>query len=138
MPPQTRLDKDERAVVRKQGGTGYQEPFRLIILAGVAAGFVSMFVLRHAPPAIGGSKLAVIIVAPLFLIFGFPGYAPFAVAYAILYCMRIQPLKKVLGFDPKKRNQAADVIFCFYELRITSTQLIRGYQSDAPQYRLKD
>jgi len=36
-----------------------------------------------------------------------------------------------VSFDPKKQNRAEGVIFSFYELRITRTELIRGYEENA-------
>ena len=45
--------------------------------------------------------------------------------------------KKVVSFDPKKQNRAEGVIFSFYELRITRTELIRGYEENAQRIPLQ-
>jgi len=45
--------------------------------------------------------------------------------------------KKLVGFDSKKQNRAEGVIFSFYELRITRTELIRGYQENAQRIPLQ-
>jgi hypothetical protein len=45
--------------------------------------------------------------------------------------------KKVVSFDPKKQNRAEGVIFWFYELRITRTELIRGYEENAQRIPLQ-
>jgi hypothetical protein len=44
--------------------------------------------------------------------------------------------KKVVDFNPRKRNRAQGVIFSFYELRITRTELIRGYEENAQRIPL--
>lgn len=45
--------------------------------------------------------------------------------------------KKVVDFDPREQNRAEGVIFSFYELRITRTELIRGYDEDAQRIPLR-
>ena len=45
-------------------------------------------------------------------------------------------VKKVVGFDPRDQNRAEGVIFSFYELRISRTELIKGYQENAQRIRL--
>ncbi|MGH3557711.1 MAG: hypothetical protein ACRDUT_03475 [Mycobacterium sp.] len=40
-------------------------------------------------------------------------------------------VKKVVGFDPREQNRAEGVIYHFYELRITRTELIKGYGTGA-------
>ena len=45
--------------------------------------------------------------------------------------------KKVVDFNPRKQNLAQGVIFSFYELRITRTELIRGYQENAQRIPLR-
>lgn len=46
-------------------------------------------------------------------------------------------VKKVVGLDPREQDRAEGVIFSFYELRITRTELIRGYEKDAPRIPLE-
>src|SRR6478609_1011161 len=45
--------------------------------------------------------------------------------------------KKVGAFNPRKQNIAQGVIFSFYELRITRTELIRGYEENAQRIPLQ-
>jgi hypothetical protein len=45
--------------------------------------------------------------------------------------------KKVVDFNPRKQNRAQGVIFSFYELRITRTELIRGYEENAQRIPLQ-
>ena len=45
--------------------------------------------------------------------------------------------KKVVGFDPREQNRAEGVIFWFYELRITRTELIKGYEKNAQRIPLR-
>ncbi len=45
--------------------------------------------------------------------------------------------KKVVAFNPRKQNRAQGVIFWFYELRITRTELIRGYEQNAQRIPLR-
>jgi hypothetical protein len=45
--------------------------------------------------------------------------------------------KKVMGSNPRKQNRAEGVIFWFYELRITRTELIRGYEENAQRIPLQ-
>jgi hypothetical protein len=40
-------------------------------------------------------------------------------------------VKKVVGFDPREHNRAEGVIYHFYELRITRTELIKAYGTGA-------
>ena len=42
-----------------------------------------------------------------------------------------------MSFDPKKQNRAEGVLFSFYELRITRTELIRGYEENAQRNPLQ-
>ncbi|OBI47431.1 hypothetical protein A5707_19290 [Mycobacterium kyorinense] len=46
-------------------------------------------------------------------------------------------IKKEVGFDPTEQNRAEGVIYDFYELRITRTELIRGYGPGAPRIPLQ-
>jgi hypothetical protein len=46
-------------------------------------------------------------------------------------------VKKVVGFNPRKQNRPEGVIFSFYELRITRTELIKGYEENARRIRLQ-
>ena len=45
--------------------------------------------------------------------------------------------KKVIDFNPRKQNRAQGVIFSFYELRMTRTELIRGYEENAQRIPLQ-
>jgi hypothetical protein len=45
--------------------------------------------------------------------------------------------KKVVDFNPRKQNRAEGVIFSFYELRLTRTELIRGYEENAQRIPLQ-
>ncbi|MCV7398814.1 hypothetical protein H7K24_01430 [Mycobacterium fragae] len=44
--------------------------------------------------------------------------------------------KKDFGFDPRKQNRAEGVIFWFHELRLTRTELIKGYEENAQRIPL--
>jgi hypothetical protein len=44
---------------------------------------------------------------------------------------------KVLSFDQREQNRAEGVIYHFYKLRITRTELIKGYDTDAPRIPLR-
>jgi hypothetical protein len=46
-------------------------------------------------------------------------------------------VKKVVGVDPREQNSAEGVIFWFYELRITRTELIKGYEKNAQRIPLR-
>ncbi len=46
-------------------------------------------------------------------------------------------VKKVVGFNPRKPNRAEGVIFSFYQLRVTRTELIQGYEENARRIRLQ-
>jgi hypothetical protein len=60
---------------------------------------------------------------------------PLLIPQNIRYYKHRAAAKKVVSFDPKKQNRAEGVIFSFYELRITRTQLIRGYEESAQRIR---
>jgi ribosomal protein S27E len=123
---QYQLDRREMKVVRRETDPGFKVISWALMFGGVAGGFVSMYLL-HAPSH-GGKGV--------FLIYGFPGYAPFM---ALIYLFAYLPgaaVKKALGFDPKKQNRAEGVIYHFYELRLSRTELIRGYGTDAPRIPL--
>jgi hypothetical protein len=45
--------------------------------------------------------------------------------------------KKLIDFDPRELNRAQGVIFSFHELRITRTELIRGYEENAQRIPLR-
>jgi hypothetical protein len=45
--------------------------------------------------------------------------------------------KKLVDFNPRKQNRAQGVIFSFQELRITRTELIRGYEENAQRIPLR-
>lgn len=117
----------EIAVARRARGAGWWVTFALIWYIAVVAGFISMVALH---PAHGGGKAIV-------LIYGFPGFAPFVALYLIFYYQEISAFKKVLGFNPTKQNRAEGIIYWFYELRITKTELIKGYAKDAPRIPLR-
>jgi hypothetical protein len=46
-------------------------------------------------------------------------------------------VKKLVGFDPREQNRAEGVIFWFHELRITRTELIKGYEENARRIPLR-
>ncbi len=46
-------------------------------------------------------------------------------------------VKKVVGFNPSEQNSAEGVIFWFYDLRITKTELIKGYEKNAQRIPLR-
>jgi hypothetical protein len=125
--PKSPLNKEEMAVVRSETGPGFLVANWLILFASVVGGMASM-VAFHAPH--GGGKGA-------FIIYGFPGYAPFLALYALLVYSPIAAVRKVLGFDPRKQNRAEGVIYHFYELRLTRTELIKGYGTDAMRIPLR-
>jgi hypothetical protein len=45
--------------------------------------------------------------------------------------------KKLVAFNPREQNRAQGVIFSFHELRLTRTELIRGYEKDAQRIPLR-
>jgi hypothetical protein len=55
----------------------------------------------------------------------------------IRYVKHRAAAKKVVDFNPRKQNLAQGVIFSFYELRITRTELIRGYEENAQRIPLR-
>jgi hypothetical protein len=59
------------------------------------------------------------------------------VLWCFAYYMHRAAVKKVVGFNPRKRNREEGVIFSFYELRITRTELIKGYEENARRIRLQ-
>lgn len=52
------------------------------------------------------------------------------------YFRRRAALKNVVGFNPREQNRKEGVIFAFYELRITRTELIKGYGEGASRIPL--
>jgi hypothetical protein len=56
---------------------------------------------------------------------------------SIRYYKHRAAAKKVVDFNPRKQNRAQGVIFAFYELRITRTELIRGYEENAQRIPLR-
>ncbi|BBY05019.1 hypothetical protein MNVI_03370 [Mycobacterium noviomagense] len=82
MPPQSR--KQERAMRRQQAGLGYKLALGLTAVAAIVGGFVSM-VIFHAPLFIGGRLGFLLGGWLIFLIYGGPGFAPFAALYLILW-----------------------------------------------------
>lgn len=46
-------------------------------------------------------------------------------------------IRKVVGFDPREQNRAEGVICDFYELRLSRTELIQGYGTDARRIPLQ-
>jgi hypothetical protein len=62
---------------------------------------------------------------------------PFVLAQNIRYFKHRAAAKKVLRFNPKKQNRTEGVIFSFYELRLTRTELIRGYEENAQRIPLR-
>ena len=55
----------------------------------------------------------------------------------IRYLKHRAAAKKVVDFNPRKQNRAQGVIFSFYELRITRTELIKGYEENAQRIPLR-
>jgi hypothetical protein len=45
--------------------------------------------------------------------------------------------KNAVGINPKKQDRAEGVIFSFHDLRITRTELIRGYEENAQRIPLR-
>jgi hypothetical protein len=45
--------------------------------------------------------------------------------------------KKVVAVNPREQNRAQGVIFSFHELRLTRTELIRGYEENAQRIPLR-
>jgi hypothetical protein len=45
--------------------------------------------------------------------------------------------KKLVPFNPREQNRAQGVIFSFHELRLTRTELIRGYEENAQRIPLR-
>jgi hypothetical protein len=57
--------------------------------------------------------------------------------WCFAYCKHRAAVKKVVGFKPRDQNRADGVIFSFYELRITRTELIKGYEENAQRIPLR-
>jgi len=70
----------------------------------------------------GGGLVGLIFVALKLLLLAFWCFAHYKQRAAV---------KKVVGFDPREHNRAEGVIYHFYELRITRTELIKGYGTGA-------
>jgi hypothetical protein len=87
--------------------------------------------LRAQVTSLSGSMLRVFLVC-CFL--GLGAFLPPLWCFAF-YRQRVA-VKEVVGFDPGEQNRADGVVFWFYELRLTRTELIRGYQADAPRIPL--
>jgi hypothetical protein len=70
-----------------------------------------------------------------------PGDAFFQLAALVSWCVAYYnqraAVKKVVGFNPRDQNRAEGVIFWFYELRITRTELIKGYEMNARRIPLR-
>ena len=45
--------------------------------------------------------------------------------------------KKLVAVNPREQNRAQGVIFSFHELRLTRTELIKGYEDNAPHIPLQ-
>src|SRR5579884_1385196 len=45
--------------------------------------------------------------------------------------------KKLVAFNPREQNRAQGVIFAFHELRLTRTELIKGYEENAQRTPLQ-
>jgi hypothetical protein len=116
MPARSR--KKELAIRRQEAGTGYKVALRLTSVAAIAGGFVSM-VAFHAPLYLGG-KLGFLLGGWLIvLIYGGPGFAPFAALYLILRYH--PPQKKVLDEQPTTSgapatdaHNASTTVRCLY------------------------
>ena len=95
-----------------------------------------MAVVRRAAgpsPFVGGGGGGGGIVGAVFLVVRLLVLALWCFAY---YKHRAA-VKKVVGCNPKKPNRAEGVIFSFYELRITRTELIKGYEENTRRIRLQ-
>jgi hypothetical protein len=71
--------------------------------------------------------------------------------YGVLAFLQVPPLdlrafrhhkdraaaKEAVAVNPRKQNRAEGVIFSFHELRITRTELIRGYEENAQRIPLR-
>jgi hypothetical protein len=64
-------------------------------------------------------------------------FLPVFLAQDIRYFKHRAAAKKVTRSNPRKQNRAEGVIFWFYELRITRTELIRGYEENAQRIPLQ-
>lgn len=58
-------------------------------------------------------------------------------SWCFAYYKHRAAVKKVVGVDPREQNSAEGVIFWFYELRITRTELIKGYEKNAQRIPLR-
>jgi hypothetical protein len=76
----------------------------------------------------GGGLVGLVFVALKLLLLAFLCFA---------YYKHRAAVKKVVGFSPRKQNRAEGVIYHFYKLRITRTELIKGYQENAQRIRLQ-
>lgn len=123
------LDSEERAVLRQESSVN--GAIILLMFAAALAALASLVAFH--PPHRG--------VVTLFYLgaayFGFYQAGFSLIFFPILYYKQNSSYKKVLGFDPGKQNREEGIVFWFYELRITRTELIRGYASDASRIPLR-
>jgi hypothetical protein len=70
----------------------------------------------------GGGLVGLVVVALKLLVLAL---------WCFAYYKQRATVKKVVGFDPREHNRAEGVIYHFYELRITRTELIKGYGTGA-------
>jgi ribosomal protein S27E len=124
--PQNRLNINERAVLGRATGRRLNLALTLTMLGLVGA-------------IIGGTMAAFVMPFRLHLVILAALVAP-AVAVDLFTLVIRYPLAaadKVLGFDRREQNRAEGVIYHFYKLRITRTELIKGYETDALRIPLR-
>ena len=95
MPARSR--KKELAIRRQEAGLGYQVALSLTTVAALLGGIVSMLHF-HAPMFIGGELGFLLGGWLITLLWGGPGFAPFAALYLILWYN--PPRKKVQEKPP--------------------------------------
>jgi hypothetical protein len=101
------LDRKEMAVVRRAGGPS---PFG----GGGGGG--------------GGGLVGLIFLVLKLLLLLF---------WCFAYLKHRAEVRKVVGFNPRQQNHAEGVIYHFYDLRITRTELIERYEENSPRIPLQ-
>jgi len=64
-------------------------------------------------------------------------FLPVFLAQDIRYIKHRAAAKKLVAVNPREQNRAQGVIFSFHELRLTRTELIKGYEDNAPRIPLQ-
>lgn len=76
----------------------------------------------------GGGIVGLVVVVSKSLVLAF---------WCFAYYKHRVAVKKLVGFNPKELNRAEGVIFSLYELRLTKSELIKGYGDNALRIPLR-